>query len=106
MQVEDSANAVPILFGLIRTEDMRLFREVLRVVHHGDGEIVLFVPLSAWWSKEMRRREVVYGVWWCMVYVCMVVYGVLRQQVVYGVCRGVGVCYVGARMLEACGIVR
>ena len=61
MQIEESANAVPILLGLSRCEEMHLFREVLRVVHH--GEPVLFVPLSAPWCKEMRRCEVVYGVW-------------------------------------------
>ena len=49
----------------------------------------LFVHLSSWWSKEMRRREVVYGVWWCvvccgnrwcMVYAVEVVYVMLVQE--------------------------
>jgi hypothetical protein len=41
---------------------------------------VLFAPLSAGWCKEMRRVQVVYGVWWCAARLTL-----RRVQVVYGV---------------------
>ena len=40
----------------------------------------MFVPLSALWCKELRRRQVVYGVWWCMVYAEEVVYVMVVQE--------------------------
>ena len=46
---------------------------IMKKLYH--EETVLFAPLSAGWCKEMRRVQVVYGVWWCAARLTMSIEG-------------------------------